>query len=106
MRDWLFHMMGVDPDRRIDKQRGRKKQKMDAAARKAITERVDNSPTVYGFAAGTWQLDMISAMPEGEINIECKPRTLRLVMKRTGARTRKPGPYRASRPPKKSGRRS
>ena len=84
VRDWPLRMMGVDPDRRIDKQRGRKKQKLDAAARKAIAEWADNSPMVHEFAAGTWQLDAISAILPRELNVECKPRTLRRVMKRTG----------------------
>ena len=83
VRDWLLRMTGVNLDRRFDKQRGRKKQKLDAAARKAILEWVDNSPRKYGFASGTWQLAMISAMLERELNVECKPRTLRRVMKRT-----------------------
>ena len=77
-------MMGADLDRRHDKQRGRKKQKLDAATRKAILEWVDNSPRKYGFAAGTWQLDMISPMLERELNVECEPRTLKRVMKGTG----------------------
>ena len=84
VRDWPLRMMGVDPDRRIDKQRGRKKQKLDAAARKAIAEWADNSPMVHEFAAGTWQLDAISAILPRDLNVECKPRTLRRVMKRTG----------------------
>ncbi len=83
VRDWLLRMMGTDLDRRHDKQRGRKKKKLDAAARKAILERVDNSPTVYGFAAGTRRLAMISAMLERELNVACKPRTPKRVMKRT-----------------------
>ena len=83
VRDWLLRMMGTDLDRRHDKQRGRKRKKPDAAARKAILERVDNSPTVCGFAAGTRQLAMISAMLERELNVECKPRTPKRVMKRT-----------------------
>ena len=49
VRDWLLRMMGTDLDRRHDKQRGRKKKKLDAAARKAILEWVDNSPRKYGF---------------------------------------------------------
>ena len=84
VRDWLLRMTGVNLDRRFDKQRGRKEKKLDAAAREAILEWMDNSPTVYGFAAGTWQLAMISAMLERELNIKCKPRTLRRVMKRPG----------------------
>ena len=83
VRDWLLRMMDADLDRRHDKQRGRKKKKLDAAARKAILEWIDNSPRKYGFAAGTWQLAMILVMLERELNIECKPRTLRRVMKRT-----------------------
>ena len=93
-------MMDADPDRRFDKKKDRKK--LDAAARKAIVKWADNSPTKYGFATGTWQLDMISAMLERELNIKCKPRALGRVMDRTGAHTRKPGIYRANRPPKKS----
>ena len=84
VRDWLLRMMDADLDRRFDKQGGRKKQKLDAAAREAILEWIDNSPTVYGFATGTWQLDMILAMLERELNIKCKPRTLRRMMKRAG----------------------
>ena len=83
VRDWLLRMMGTDLDRRHDKQRGRKRKKLDAAARKAIVKWVDNSTTVCGFAAGTWQLGMILAMLSRDLNIECKPRTLRRVMKRT-----------------------
>ena len=78
-----LRMMCTDHDRRFDKQRGRKKKKLDAAARKAILEWVDNSPTGYGFAAGTRRLDMISAMLERELNVECEPWTLRRVMDRT-----------------------
>ena len=82
VRGRLLRMMGTGPDRRHDKQRGRKKKKLDAAARKAILEWVDNSPRKYGFAAGTWQLAMILVMLERELNIKCKPRTLRRVMKK------------------------
>ena len=82
VRGWLLRMMDADLDRRFDKQRGRKKQNLDAAAREAILEWIDNSPTVYGFAAGTWQLDMILAMLYRELNIKCKPRTLRRVLDR------------------------
>ena len=77
VRDRLPRMMDADLDRRFDKQRGRKKKKLDAAARKAILEWVDNSPIECGFAAGTRRLDMILAMLSREFNIECKPRTLR-----------------------------
>ena len=83
VRDWLLRMTEAGLDRRFDKQRGRKKQKPDAAARKAILEWVDNSPTVYGFASGTRRLAMMSAMLYRELNIECKPRTPKRVMKRT-----------------------
>ena len=34
VRDRLLRMMDADLDRRFDKQRGRKKKKLDAAARK------------------------------------------------------------------------
>ena len=61
VRDWLLRMMDADLDRRFDKQRGCKKQKLDGTAREAVLEWIDNSPTVYGFTAGTWQLDMILA---------------------------------------------
>ena len=84
VRGRLLRMMDADLDRRLDKQRGRKKQKLDAATREAILEWVDNSPTKYGFAAGTRRLDVISAMLYSELNVECKPRTLRRVMDRAG----------------------
>ncbi len=84
VRGWLLRMMGTDLDRRIDKKRGCKKKKLDAVARKAMLGWVGNSPRKYGFAAGTWQLDMILIMQSRELNIKCKPRTLRRVMKRRG----------------------
>ena len=55
-------------------------------------EWVDNSPRKYGFASGTWQLAMISVMLERELNVKCKPRTLRRVMKRTKCSYTKAGP--------------
>ena len=69
VRGWLLRMMGTDTDRQIDKKRCRKKKKLDAAARKAILEGTDNSPTKYGFAAGTWRLDTMSAMLSKGLNI-------------------------------------
>ena len=84
VRGWLLRMMGTDLDRRVDKKRGRKKKKLDATACRTILERVDNSPIECGFAAGTWQLDMMSAMLSKELDIGCKPRTLRRVLEMTG----------------------
>ena len=58
---------------------------------------VDNSPTKYGFAAGTRRLDMILAMLFRELNVKCKPRTLRRVMDRAGCSYMKPRPIAAAR---------
>ncbi len=49
-----------------------------------MAEWVDNAPTKYGLAAGTWQLDAISAMLYWELNVKGKPRTLRRVLKSMG----------------------
>ena len=84
VRGWLLRMMNADLRRIVDKKRGRKKQKMDADACGAIKRWLDNPPARYGFAEGTWQLDMVTAMLEGDLRIKCKPRMLRRMLKKMG----------------------
>ena len=84
VRGWLLRMMNADLRRIVDKKRGRKRQKMDTDACRASKRWLDNPPARYGFAGGTWQLGMVTAMVEGKIHIECKPRTLRRMLKKTG----------------------
>ena len=84
VRGWLLRMMNAGLDRRYDEKSGRKKQKMDVGLANAVGAWLDNLPECYGFASGTWQLDMVAVMLHREYGISYHIRKLQRLMKQWG----------------------
>lgn len=84
VRGWLLRMIDADLNRRFDKKVGRRKEEGDVDLANAIGEWLDNPPECYGFAGGTWQLDMIAAMLNRERGVSFHTRKLQRMMREMG----------------------
>lgn len=84
VRGWLLRMMGGNMKRRFDKKVGRRKIEVDPDIVKAVGEWLNNPPECYGFAAGTWQLDMVAAMLYKELHRSFHTRKLQRMLNQMG----------------------
>lgn len=92
VRGWLVRMKDGDLERRFDRKRPGQRRQLDGRMVHAIRRWLGDPPSLHGFRAGAWSLDMLVRSVRWRFGVTYKGRTMRRILNALGYSYRKPRP--------------